>query len=149
MSEMLGNQYFMARKYEDAEKQLEETLAKEPANKSIRKKLIICYTQTGQISRALQTFLSLIKEDIHFVIDTDPVEDDCPCPELVFDIEKSSENKPSELARTEVLGMLWLYCNPEKSAKYFRKALTFQTDTQYLKPIMLIIDKYLENVQLA
>ena len=68
MSEMLGNQYFLARKYSLAAEQLEKALFNDPGSKGIRRKLVVCYTQTGDIDKALQLFLSLIKEDIDFVI---------------------------------------------------------------------------------
>ena len=43
MSEMLANQYFIARNYGEAEKLFEAVIGNDPNNKSSRKKLIICY----------------------------------------------------------------------------------------------------------
>ena len=88
MSEMLGNQYFMARKFAASVPEFEEALAKTRDTKMIRKKLIICYTQVGQIQRAFQLFHSLIKEDIEFIANTDVIADDCPCPELVTNLSQ-------------------------------------------------------------
>ena len=81
-SEMLGNKYFLARNYNLAAVNFQETLKSDPINKTIRKKLIICYTQTGQVKKAFDIFYLLAKEDIEFIIDTDLVADDCPCEEL-------------------------------------------------------------------
>lgn len=145
MSEMLGNQYFMARKYDLAEPVLEECLRKTPENKSIRKKLIVCYTQTGKIELALHTFLSLIKEDIEFIINTDPIEDDCPCPELIYDLENSGKSVDSLLIEYEKLGILWLYCNVTKSLDYFNRALNVRPELAVLKAINVIVKNYVES----
>src|SRR5574340_573758 len=90
MSEMLGNQYFLSRKYCEALRELEESLLKNPSNKSIKKKLIICYVMAGKVYTALELFEQLITEDIYFIINTDPILDDCPCPEIIYEIENSS-----------------------------------------------------------
>ena len=60
MSEMLGNQYFLARNYDGAAHELAGALLKDAKNKFIKRKLIVCYNQIGQIQKALELFLSLI-----------------------------------------------------------------------------------------
>ncbi|GJQ61699.1 MAG: hypothetical protein SCALA702_07520 [Melioribacteraceae bacterium] len=145
MSEMLGNQYFMARKYELAEPVLESCLRKYPDNKSIKKKLIVCYTQTGKIEQALPTFLSLIKDDIEFIINTDPIDDDCPCPELIYDLENSDNSKDELMFEYEKLGILWLYCDVNKSFFYFKKAVSLMPDKTVLKSIHVILKNYIDG----
>jgi tetratricopeptide (TPR) repeat protein len=66
-SEMLGNKYFLARNYEGAAANFQYTLKTDPINKSVRKKLIICYTQIGQIQKAFENFYMLAKENINFI----------------------------------------------------------------------------------
>ena len=119
MSEMLGNQYFMARNYSAAEKEFEDCLSKYPDNKSVRKKLIVCYTQSNKLQLALDFFYNLIKEDIDFIVNTDHVEDDCPCPELIHKIEDSNNYDPNSKEYFTMLGIIWLYCNIEKSIENF------------------------------
>jgi tetratricopeptide (TPR) repeat protein len=63
-SEMLGNKYFLARNYENAAMNFQHTLQIDPINKSVKKKLIICYTQIGNIQKAFENFYQLVKEDI-------------------------------------------------------------------------------------
>jgi len=145
MSEMLGNQYFMARKYSLAEPILESCLRKYPGNKSIRKKLIVCYTQTGNLDTALSSFLSLIKEDIEYIINTDPVEDDCPCPELIYDLENSGKQFVDLMLEYGKLGILWLYCDINKSIYYFKKALEINPSETKLKSIHVIIQNHIES----
>jgi pentatricopeptide repeat protein len=121
MSEMLGNQYFMARNYAEAEHELEPLLNNVDDARSLSRKLIICYTQTGKLEKALSLFNELITEDIEFVLEADPVKDDCPCTELVDNIEKiERENSIDYLVLT---GILWLYCDYKKSLHYFAKAV--------------------------
>ena len=122
MSEMLGNQYFMARNYPLAQIELEEALQKNPLGKQIRKKLIICYTQTSKIKEALKLFTELIKEDIEFITNTDAVKDDCPCPDLVEQIEQTDTHLKNSVDYYIVLGIIWLYCDVNKSLPYFEKA---------------------------
>ena len=118
MSEMLGNQYFLSRKYCEAIRELEDSLIKDPSNKSIKKKLIVCNVKTGRVKTALELFEQLIIEDAYFIINTDPILDDCPCPEIIYEIENSSvyvEEKEKEIS----LGILWLYCDIKHSIKHF------------------------------
>lgn len=118
MHEMLGNQYFLARQYSLAEKELEAALLHNPTSISIKKKLIICHTQTNTIHRALDIFIDAIGQNIHAITDTDPILENCPCPQLVFELENSL--LPAEgIERHLVLGMLWLYCDIEMSLKHF------------------------------
>jgi tetratricopeptide (TPR) repeat protein len=140
MSEMLGNQYFLARKYDLARTELQTSLLKDAKNKGICRKLIICYTQTGEIDRALEIFLSLIKEDVDYIINTDPIDDDCPCPEIVFDLEKEIPNNKNSKNFTLTLGMLWLYCDLKKSIDYFINAQRLATNDSTIKSILIFLN---------
>jgi pentatricopeptide repeat protein len=139
MDEMLGNHYFLARNYNRAAKLLDSALRNDPKNKPMRRKLIICFAQTGQVEKALKVFLSLIKEDIDFVINTDPIDDDCPCPELVFELESALQNNRTSLDYNLILGMLWLYCKLEKSAEYFEKAYQLDNQNNTIKSICALL----------
>ena len=145
MSEMLGNQYFLARKYDLARTELQASLLKEAKNKGIRRKLIICYTQTGEIERAMEIFLSLIKEDVDFIINTDPIDDDCPCPELVFDMEKEIPNNKNSKNFALTLGMLWLYCDLKKSIQYFKDARKLESKDSTIKSILIFLNSRLDQ----
>ena len=145
MHEMLGNQYFLARNYSRAAENLEKALVKFPRNKRIRRKLIICYTQLGEVEKALNTFISLIKEDIDFIINTDPIDDDCPCSELVFDLERRMSEKGESFNDLVVLGMLWLYCNIERSWNYFQQAARTQPDNPKIKSVLSMLKPKIDN----
>jgi pentatricopeptide repeat protein len=145
MDEMLGNHYFLSRNYGRAAELLEKALRDDPKNKPIRRKLIICLAQTGHVDKALSVFLSLIKEDIDFVINTDPVDDDCPCPELVFEMEHGTSNIKSSLDTSLVLGMLWLYCNLHKSYDYFVQASHLDNNDKMIKSVLALLDVRLQK----
>lgn len=139
-SEMLGNKYFLARNYEGAAANFQYTLKTDPINKSARKKLIICYTQIGHIQKAFENFYFLVKEDIDFIIKTDLIADDCPCPEL---IEKYGSVPPYENQSYELrlmLGMLWLYCNAEKSLDFFERIIVENPEDSRIKEIASLIE---------
>ena len=140
MSEMLGNQYFLARNYASAAKNLQYALDIEPLNKQVRKKLVICYSQIGEIQKALTIFHNLILEDIDSIIDTDPIGDDCPCPELVthYGTILSYEENSTDLKI--MLGMLWLYCDVEKSLSFFKSAEKMRLGDERIRSISSIIE---------
>jgi tetratricopeptide (TPR) repeat protein len=145
MSEMLGNQYFLARNYARAASELYNALKADPKNKAIRRKLIICYSQIDEISKALDMFISLIKEDLYFIINTDPISDDCPCPELVYDMEQKLENNQKSLDFYLILGILWLYCNVEKSIYYFKQVLKIDSSFTKVKVILALLNSRIVN----
>jgi len=147
MFEMLGNQLFLVRNYSRALEMLENGLWKDPKNKYIRRKLIICYTQTGEIDKALDNFLWLIKKDIHFIIDIDPVADDCPCSELVFDTEAKFKENPESLNLQIISGILWLYCDVKRSIKHFHMAHSLDPSNPKIKSAITIIESHLDQIE--
>ncbi len=144
-SEMLGNKYFLARNYKGAAENFQHTLQTNPINKAIRKKLIICYTQIGQIQKAFDSFYKLVKEDIYFVIETDLVAEDCPCPEL---IAKYGTVLPYESGSSDLklmLAMLWLYCNVTKSIEFFKQVLLENTVDSRIIEVVSLIEKKIKS----
>lgn len=143
MSEMLGNQYFMARNYPAAQKELEEVILQNPTNKSAKKKLVVCYTQTGKVKEAIKYFNELMTEDIEFVVNTDPIEDDCPCPELVEKIEGQKLANSESADYHLILGIIWMFCDINKSIEYFIKASTMAPFDKSTESIIACIKEYL------
>ena len=147
VSEMLGNQYFLARKYASAAGNFQQTLLDDPQNKSVRKKLIVCYTQTGEIRKALEVFKELVKEDVDFIINTDIKEDACPCSDL---IQKYGNVLPYDSNSVDVrimLGILWLYCDTEKSNEFFKSLLDENVENEKISSIVKIIENRLKTKQ--
>ena len=144
-SEMLGNKYFLARNYHGAAQNLQHVLSQNPINKSARKKIIICYTQTGEIEKAFDNFYTLVKEDINFIINTDPVADDCPCPELVAKYGKIFPYEHDSFDMKLMLAILWLYCDANKSFGFFKEISKTKIVDLRIKEITTLIEK---NIQL-
>ena len=142
---MLGNQYFIARNYTAAETELEKSLKEQPDNKHLKRKLIICFTQTGKVTKALELFTSLIQEDIDFVINADEVNDDCPCEEIVRNIEDKNSGEEIELDDIIVLGILWLYCDVEKSLSYFEDVYRNDSNIDKINVCIRIIKDYINT----
>lgn len=140
-SEMLGNKYFLARNYQGAAQNLQYVLSHNPINKGARKKIIICYTQTGEIEKAFENFYTLVKEDFNYIINTDPVADDCPCPELVAKYGKVFPYENNSYDLQLMLGMLWLYCDVEKSIGYFKALVKINTADLRIREILELIEK--------
>ena len=112
----------MVRNYPGAAKELKDALQRNPGSKGIRRKLVVCFNEIGEIRRAFKYFISLIDEDADFIIRTDPVDDDCPCPELVFEAERGLHNNRDSIDFVLRMAMLWLYCDVHESIRYFRQA---------------------------
>lgn len=135
MCEMLGNQYFIARRYQYALPVYEKVLESNPDNLAVKKKLILCYLDEGRINSALKLFHEVISENVGFILDTDPVRDDCPCPQLIYDFENSMPKIEDELNMNITLGILWLYCDLERSIFYFQKASSMDKGNERLNSI--------------
>ncbi len=125
MSEMLANQYFMVRRFSDAETAFENVLVQDPQNRFAKKKMIICLIHNGKVKKALDLFYKLIKEDITIITNTNISDDDCPCPEIISKFESLNEPELSFQSKLEILGMLWLYCDYYKSIQQFEKLKEF------------------------
>jgi hypothetical protein len=146
MSEMLANHYFHSRHYTGAQALYETLLEQRPAEKPLRRRMVICYLQTGAIHKALDIFANLVMEDAEFIIDTHPIDDDCPCPELIAETEGQSCNTLS-LEMVLRLGMLWLYCDVAKSVHYFEQASSLAPDHQEVKLILACLHPKLSDIQ--
>ena len=133
---MLGNQYFMARKYSEALKELAEYFNHNPQDKGTHRKLIICYAMAGKLNSALNLFLSLVSSDIDFILEADPIRDDCPCPEIVYDLENDANYDKNSPANFKNLGILWLYCDLNKSIENFEKAIEMDKNDPTVKSIL-------------
>jgi tetratricopeptide (TPR) repeat protein len=142
MSEMLGNRYFLSRKFDKAIPELEFALKGVSEDEKIKKKLIICYIQVGQIEKALPLFEELLFKDPFIIINTDPYYDDCPCPSLVDHWEDMIRYREDSM-RIELvaLGMLYLYCDIHKSVDYFQKAQNnIENDNQINRILSRLIE---------
>ncbi len=139
MSEMLGNRYFLTRQFNKATFYLEKALRAHPHSHEIKKKLVICYIQNGKIEQALSIFHDLVNQDANIIIDTDPYYDDCPCQEIIPGWERLAkhDNFPQHL--TLILGMLYLYCDLNKSILYLRKAHQENPDNSKISSVLKVL----------
>lgn len=143
---MLGNQYFMARNYLGAADAFQNVLKDEPKNLNAKKKLIISLTQIGKFSKAFELFADFISENIDYIVNTDPAKDDCPCAELVNNLEVKSKYGTESITILETLGILWLYCDIHNSIEYFEKALQLIPNDVKLNSILIILKKKLKEI---
>ena len=146
MNEMLGNQYFMARNYMEAANVFQEVLKEEPDNVNAKKKLIISYVQIGKYAKSLDLFLDVIKNDTGIITSTDLEKDDCPCVELVNDIEDKTKYNIQSFTTLQILGILWLYCDIHKSIEYFEAAFKEKPTDENTSLILNILKKKLTEI---
>lgn len=62
MDRMLGNQYFMAGKFEEAIPCFEATLARHPEDTRVRRQLIVCNVFSAHLDTALENLKTLLEE---------------------------------------------------------------------------------------
>ena len=137
----------MTRNYSSAMKEYEEELCRDNKNNNVIKKIIICYVRSGRIDKALELFYNLINEDIDLIIKTDPVKDDCPCPEIIYECENDFLEVGGKDKRHVALGILWLYCNIEQSFHYFKKAVQeFPGNNQLIQSFRIITHNLYKNL---
>lgn len=143
MSEMLANQYFLVRRFSEAEKVYEKILSENPNNLLAKKKLIICYVNNSKIRQALELFYNVISKDISVITSTNIKDDDCPCPEIITKFDKINEPTLSHQSKLEILGMLWLYCDYYKSIQYFEKLKEFNPNEKIYSDILKIYKDFI------
>lgn len=145
MKEMLGNQFFLARKYEKVVEIFEPFWLSGKANENMKKKLIIAYCQMGRVEQALDLFIHVIKSNIRLITETDPILEDCPCPELVYDLEKKMEWNDNSVDYYITLAILWAYCDIEKTRDYFSRVLSHDPEYTKIKIALTIIQNFLDK----
>jgi len=146
MNEMLGNQYFMARNYLGAATVFQNLLLKDPNNINARKKLIISFTQIGKYTQAVDLFSNFICDNMDSIIETDPIKDDCPCPELIHNLENITDHENGSFTTFETLGILWLYCDINKSIEYFEKAIDLRPHDEQANAILVLLKRKLNDM---
>ena len=147
MSEMLGNHYFISRNFFLAEKTYEKLHIYNSSNPKVLKKLIICYTQTHKIGKALQYLLVLMAKDMSTILENNRNDEDCPCNDLIFNIENDEIKYSTEEEKYTALAILWLYCNHKTSLNYFQMALNENPQNRNLiKMISFIKELSKQNI---
>jgi pentatricopeptide repeat protein len=146
MSEMLGNQYFLSRNFSKAKDVYEKIALAEPENYFVKKRLIICYTQTGEINKAFDLFYEIVKKDIEIISGTDIKADDCPCPELInrYGIKNPIEECSHDAKL--MMGMLWLYCDSKVAFEFFENLSSEENADNRINEVKKIIEnKLIQN----
>lgn len=147
MSEMLGNHYFISRNFFFAEKIYEKLSIYHSSNPNVLKNLIICYTQTHKVAKALQYLLVLMAKDISIILENNRNDEDCPCNDLIFKIENEEIKYSTEEEKYTALAILWIYCNHKTSLNYFQMAFNENPQNKNLiKMISFIKELSKQNI---
>ncbi len=118
MSEMLANNYFIVRNYAKAKEiflQLPDELRDECR---VMKKLILCEIFLSEPYKALQYLLTILRRDPGIIVKTDIDTEDCPCRDLIIELEERTGYNNGDESNILSLAMLWLYCNLERAVEY-------------------------------
>lgn len=141
MSEMLGNRYFLVRNFQSATLQFEESLNKNNQHDyELIKKLIICYTKVNRTDDALKKFYLLLNELQHSPDDIRLKDEDCPCAEIIEEINTEVDRGGLQYSSAIKLAILNSYCSYSNGIKYFKKSLKFSRNINVIKKIIKILE---------
>lgn len=135
----MGNYLFLIRNFSSAKEELEKLFRESAPDLLSLKKLIICYTQTEQLNEALEIAHSLLKENYDSILISDPEREDCPCMNLIEKLECGNLKRISRYNMLVELGILWLFCDDEKSLNRFEEALSLNSSDVRINQIISIL----------
>ena len=146
MSEMLGNYFFINHNYQSACYELENALKDDPSNNAIQRKLILCYIKLGAVIEGYYLFHKLVKTNIECIVHCYFKENPCPCLDLIKEFSDSNYDSISESYNNISLGILWLYCDIDRSLFYLNKANIESSDDDKLTKIINLISNYAKKM---
>ncbi|MCG8607594.1 hypothetical protein MJD09_21745 [bacterium] len=135
MERMLGNQYFMARRFEDAIPCFENALRKTPSDPGIMKHLIGCYVMTGNIEGALHNLGDLLARGIAKGIDPLPDAEEDAFRQMLAEWYRKPPRTQSRFEYLLSIAILTLLCEPELAPAYFKEAQKLAPKHELLREI--------------
>lgn len=145
---MLANNYFIVRDYAKAK----ETFLRLPEELRddcrVMKKLILCEIFLSEPRKALDYLLVILRRDPEIIVKTDIDTEDCPCRDLIIELEERTGYSDGDERNVLSLAMLWLYCNVNRAIDY----LNLIPGTEQKPGIMefkFLINHYINNKQLS
>lgn len=121
MCEMLANQYFMMRRYPEAMEIFEKIYPKEKSNVKVIAKLIICLIYNKNVDKAFQIFIDNVSNDPLIFFNTALKNEDCPCSDIIKNIENDFLLIEGKVEKKIALGILWSYCDINKATEIFEQ----------------------------
>lgn len=138
MSEMLANHYYMNHKYFEAARLYNDVLKHNVNNNDAKKKLIPCLIKLGEINKAFELFYDLIKHNSNLITKKNQTKN-CPCLELLSEIENEQRTSLSIKEFYLALAILWSYCNIDNSIRYFELVQSLTPESKKFQEVLLLI----------
>ncbi len=143
MSEMLANRHFASGHYEEARKGFEAVLRRRPGNVTARKKLTVCYVQTGRLREAVDLVLGLMEENPEALRSADAGSEGFPCrAALDAFAERGRSLDPGDYHAG--LGVLQLYCNAEAALGELDRAAEEDPSRMEIRALLAVVRRHLE-----
>jgi tetratricopeptide (TPR) repeat protein len=144
MSEMLANHYYMNHKYFEAARLYNDVLKHNADNYDAKKKLIPCLIKLGEINKAFELYYDIIKYKPNLIAKNNHTKN-CPCLELLNEIENEKRTNLSIKEFYLALAILWSYCNINNSIRYFELVQTLTPECKKFQEVLLLISKINTN----
>ncbi len=147
MSEMLANRHFASGHYEEAQKGFEAVLRRRPGHVTARKKLTVCYVQTGRLREAVDLVLGLMEEVPEALCSVAAAAhaeaEGFPC-RAVLDAfaERGRSLGPGDYHAG--LGVLQLYCNAEAALGELDRAAEEDPSRMEIRALRAVVRRHLE-----
>jgi tetratricopeptide (TPR) repeat protein len=143
MSEMLANRYFASGRYEEAQAGLEAVLRRRPGHLGARKKLVMCYVQTGRLREALDLALGLMEDAPEAFAPAGPNAEDLPCRSVLGAFaERGRSLDPGSYHAG--LGVLQLFCDAEVALSELDRAAEEDPSRIEIRALRAVVRKHLE-----
>jgi tetratricopeptide (TPR) repeat protein len=114
VNQMLANRYLRTRRYGDALPFYEEAVRTHPDDADARRKLILCYLQTGHLSESLGMMAELITESPTAMPVTPAEADIVPAAEILEGLKQRERVLPPEVYHA-TMGVILLYLDTDRS----------------------------------
>lgn len=145
MSEMLANRHFASGHYEEARKGFEAVLRRRPGHVTARKKLTVCYVQTGRLREAVDLALGLMEEvpEALCVAAAQSEAEGFPCRAVLAAFAERGRSLDRG-AYHAGLGVLQLYCNAEAALGELGRAAEEDPSRMEIRALLAVVRRHLE-----
>ncbi len=139
MDRMLGNQYFLARKFKEAIPHFEKVLVKSPGDSAVFKNLIFCLVVTEELDKAVAQMIMALHHSPEFLVELSAATDTNPYQEVFLERFTKPPATLSGGNYALAMGILSLYCHAELAVSYFHEAKKHSRNKKAIEEILRIL----------
>ena len=140
----MANHYFLNHRFNEAAQIYSEILERNNRNDKVKVKLIPCLLKEGKVDYAFALFYELLNHN-PLLFPCDNNTEDCPCREVLNEIENDKTTKLSIKDFYLSLAMLYTYCDSFKAKRYFDLIKSLSPENKKYRKTHQLISKLIQN----